>query len=111
MSAAAKRRTSNGARMKQQLVDIFRVQQAHNIRRFRLAYSLLPGEPVRNLTADGAAANGYLFVLEHLHNQGKRCTETGAEYACANGHVEVVRFLHAQRYCFTSTDADLAAGN
>ncbi|KAG2806418.1 hypothetical protein PC116_g21880 [Phytophthora cactorum] len=51
---------------------------------------------------DRAAANGYLDVVEFLHqNRKEGCTPAAMDDAARNGHFEVVKFLYKNRseYC------------
>ncbi|CAK4276684.1 unnamed protein product [Aphanomyces euteiches] len=46
---------------------------------------------------DGAAAEGYLDVIEFLHSHGQPCTENALTKASENGHTSVVAFLIQNR--------------
>lgn len=62
---------------------------------------------------DGAAANGYLHVVQWLHhNRTEGCTTNAMDIAAQNGHLNVVQWLHANRTegCTTNT-VDFAATN
>src|SRR3546814_1899950 len=105
---ASRQQGRNGPRLKQQLVAVFRVE-ARNMRHNRVAASLIPGRPMRDVEPDHAAANGYLGLVKAMHERGRACTQGGASGACLNGHVEVVRFLHGCGIDCTSFGADCAA--
>ncbi|KAF0714645.1 Aste57867_3767 [Aphanomyces stellatus] len=60
---------------------------------------------------DTAAANGYIDILEYLHDHGATCTTDAMDLAAGKGHFEVVQWLDAMRTEGCTVNAmDVAAG-
>ena len=57
------------------------------------------GESCTTQAMNWAASNGYLRVVEWLHdNRDEGCTTLAMDGAASNGHLDVVEFLHDNRY-------------
>lgn len=101
----------DGEWLKQQLVNVLRVE-AHNMRHYRDAFSLMPGQPMKAwLCADAAAGFGHLALVEALHKKGRSCGQHGADWAAENGHLEIVQYLSARGVHCTERGAARAASN
>src|SRR3546814_20094830 len=80
--------------LKQQIVNIFRVE-AHNMRHYRLACSLIPGKSMRDMEPDDAAAGGHFFVVEAMQKHGRCYTRHGVNRACEIFNLELFHYLRA----------------
>ncbi|OWY99448.1 hypothetical protein PHMEG_00029545 [Phytophthora megakarya] len=67
---------------------------------------------VKYISAEIAARNGRLYIVEWLHSNSSRLFTSTMDVAAQFGHLDVVRWLHRnQRECCTTSTTDLAAHN
>ncbi len=62
---------------------------------------------------NNAAMNGHLHIVKWLHeNREEGCTTDAIDFAASHGHLEIVKWLHKNRYEGCTTNAmDLAASH